>query len=62
MLSLLSIRLFETVSRRSCFKKFVIRSAKSNEQVGALISGWQDLIANWQQSTVAVESREPLGV
>jgi hypothetical protein len=33
-----------------------------NGQVGALISGWQDLIANWQQSTLAVESRAPLGV
>ena len=33
---------------RACFKNFAIRSDLFNRQVGALISGWQDLIPTWQ--------------
>jgi hypothetical protein len=62
VLPLVSIPLFETVVQVLVFESFETRSVLFNGQLGALISGWQDLIANWQQSTVAVESHAPLGV
>lgn len=54
--SLVSNFVVPTVARCSCLKHFASRSDLFNRQVGALISGWQDLIAIWQQSAAAVES------